>query len=138
VLVLVAQIIGSRNDGTQSNIVTFNAAIPGVVAARTSAGAHVMIVDMFGFALGSTDYADDLTPNDNGYAAMANMWFRAISYANSEMGWISGSSNIGGGTEGGSGTGGGTGGSGTGGRKSRFSRSASCHGAHDAHLDSKL
>jgi lysophospholipase L1-like esterase len=88
-LVLVAQIVPSGNAATQANIVTYNAAIPGVVAARTAQGSKVMVVGMYSRLLTPDDYVDDLHPNDGGYAIMGDTWAYAIAYADAALGWIS-------------------------------------------------
>lgn len=83
--ILVAQIISAADAGTESRINTFNDAIPGVVAQRTNAGHHVMVVDMRSI---TTEYlADGLHPNDVGYQKMADLWFAAIKSADAK-GWI--------------------------------------------------
>lgn len=84
-VILVAQIINSRNAGTESRIETFNNAVPGVVAQRANAGHHVMVVDMRSV---TTNYLfDDLHPNDAGYKKMADLSFSGIQSADAK-GWI--------------------------------------------------
>jgi len=87
-LILVAQIISSGSATTQQNIIQYNAAIPELVAARQANGSHVMIVDMFSQLFYPSDYTDDLHPNDQGYSIMGDAWYRAIAYANAELGWL--------------------------------------------------
>lgn len=84
--VLVAQLIPSTNNGTESNIFAFNAAIPGVVAARAGKQEKVMVVDMPKYVT-INDLADELHPNDHGYAQIAAAWFDSIKQASSN-GWI--------------------------------------------------
>jgi lysophospholipase L1-like esterase len=88
-LVLVAQIIPSQNETTEASIVTFNAAIPGVVAARFAKGSKVMVVDMFTRLTIPDNYEDSLNPNDSGYDIMGDTWAYAIAYANNTLGWVS-------------------------------------------------
>lgn len=88
-LVLVSQIIPSGNSATRDNIVAYNAAIPGIVAARTATGSKVMVVDMFSRLLTPDHYADDLHPNNSGYTIMGDAWSYAMAYANYALGWIS-------------------------------------------------
>lgn len=86
-VIIVAQIIASANTVTQANIITYNAAIPDIVAARVAQGYHVTVVDMFSRLSLSTDYTDDLHPNDVGYSIMGDVWYEAIAQA-SGMDWI--------------------------------------------------
>jgi lysophospholipase L1-like esterase len=87
-LILVALIISSGTSATQQNIIQYNAALPDVVATRQTNGSHVMLVDMFSQLFYPSDYTDDLHPNDQGYATMGDVWYRAIAYANAELGWL--------------------------------------------------
>ncbi|SCF03682.1 Cellulase/cellobiase CelA1 [Micromonospora matsumotoense] len=73
--VFVATII-PRN-GTESAVRTFNAAIPGIVQSKVSAGKRVHLVDMFS-AVGTADLADGLHPNATGYRKMATTWYNAL------------------------------------------------------------
>jgi lysophospholipase L1-like esterase len=83
--VLVAQLTPAMNQSTEASIVTFNAAIPGIVATRANAK-KVIIVDMSKYVT-TSDLADDLHPNDQGYANMASAWYDGIQQAASN-GWI--------------------------------------------------
>ncbi|KAG4442317.1 hypothetical protein IFR05_002168 [Cadophora sp. M221] len=87
-LVLVSQIVTSGSAATRANILAYNEAIPGVVAARAAKGSKVMVVDMFTRLLAPDNYADDLHPNDGGYKIMGDTWSYAIAYGNA-LGWIS-------------------------------------------------
>lgn len=71
-LVLVSQIVTSGSAATRANILAYNEAIPGVVAARAAKGSKVMVVDMFTRLLAPDNYADDLHPNDGGYKIMGD------------------------------------------------------------------
>lgn len=84
--VLVAQIIGSADAGTQSRIDTFNSQVPGVVAARANKGQHVMVVDMSSVRGGDLS-ADGTHPTDSGYSKMAGIWWSAMSAADWKS-WI--------------------------------------------------
>jgi len=86
-VVLVAQLIPSTAKSTETNIENFNAAIEGTVAARANAKKKVLLVDMFK-AVTTSDLADALHPNDEGYIKMATAWYNAIQQA-SLNGWIS-------------------------------------------------
>jgi lysophospholipase L1-like esterase len=57
--------------------------IPGLVKTRADAGKHVKIVDMYGAFTANPNYstaylANQLHPNDTGYAVMADTWYAAI------------------------------------------------------------
>ena len=69
----VAQII-PLNSNLNSEVVTYNAAIPGIVQA---AGSHVHMVDMY-HAVSPTLLPDNIHPNDVGYGLMANVWHTAL------------------------------------------------------------
>jgi len=72
-LIVVANLIPM----TFSDVRSFNAAIPAVVAARAAAGKHVKLVDMFtGFS--TSMLGDGVHPNQQGYARMATVWYDAI------------------------------------------------------------
>ena len=86
-VVLVAQITPSGSDATNANVITYNAALPEVVAQRFDQGSHVLLVDMFTQLDTATDFADDLHPNDSGYNIMAGVWADAIAFADI-LGWI--------------------------------------------------
>lgn len=63
--ILVAQIINAEDGLTESNIQTFNKAIPGLVKQRADQGHHVSVVDMTSITTG--DLSDGLHPSDAGY-----------------------------------------------------------------------
>ncbi|HEX6275616.1 MAG TPA: SGNH/GDSL hydrolase family protein [Polyangiaceae bacterium] len=82
-LIVVAQIVPGRQDSLNNRIMTYNAAIPGLVATRAAAGRHVVSVDMYGAFTRDANYktallADDLHPSSAGYARMAETWYAAI------------------------------------------------------------
>jgi cellulase/cellobiase CelA1 len=73
--VFVATIIPLSGADTQ--VRTFNGAIPGIVQAKVNAGRHVHLVDMFN-ALTLADLADGVHPNAGGYGKMAAVWDTAL------------------------------------------------------------
>jgi hypothetical protein len=86
-VILIAQIIPSKPSGTYDRDITFNAAIPSVVADWVSKDKHVYTVDMFDGFDRNADLADDLHPNSAGYTLMAQKWYNAI-LAVDQKGWI--------------------------------------------------
>jgi lysophospholipase L1-like esterase len=74
-IVFVATIIPLAN--ADAAVRTFNAAIPGIVQSKVSAGKHVHLVDMFS-ALTTADLADGVHPNAGGYEKMSVVWFNAL------------------------------------------------------------
>ncbi|WP_421735624.1 RICIN domain-containing protein [Cellulomonas sp.] len=60
-----------------SQVRAYNAAIPGIVSSRATAGRRVHLVDMYG-ALTTADLADGVHPNATGYDKMAATWFAAL------------------------------------------------------------
>ena len=73
-LIAVAKIIPLSMSA--SNVATYNAAIPGVVATRVAAGKHVIVVDLnTGFP--SADM-DTVHPYQDGYEWMGDKWYAAI------------------------------------------------------------
>ncbi|KAJ8127625.1 hypothetical protein O1611_g6011 [Lasiodiplodia mahajangana] len=85
-VVLVCQIIPSKRPDTQIRIKNYNDAIPDIVDKFVEDGKKVYLVDM-NSALTQDDLADDLHPNDQGYAKMADTYYDAIN-AVDEKGWI--------------------------------------------------
>ena len=75
--VFVAQIIPLANSGQNAQVRTYNAAIPGIVSSKVSAGKHVHLVDMYD-ALTTADLADGVHPNAGGYDKMAAVWYTAL------------------------------------------------------------
>ena len=56
---------------------TYNAAVPGVVNMRISAGKHIILVDQFkGFP--TNELGDGVHPNQAGYTRMAGVWYDGI------------------------------------------------------------
>jgi lysophospholipase L1-like esterase len=84
ILVVLAQIVPSQNDGTNNAIKTYNAAIPNLVSTRVGQGQHIILVDMYGAFTSNANYkqallGDNLHPNQTGYNLMADVWFKALS-----------------------------------------------------------
>jgi lysophospholipase L1-like esterase len=75
--VFVAQIIPLANSSQNTQVRTYNAAIPGIVSGKVSAGKHVHLVDMYD-ALTTADLADGVHPNAGGYDKMAAVWYSAL------------------------------------------------------------
>ncbi len=71
--VFVAQII-PLNSSLDSEVVSYNAAIPGIVQA---AGPNVHMVDMYD-AVAASLLPDNIHPSDYGYGLMANVWYTAL------------------------------------------------------------
>lgn len=65
------------SDAVQRRVDAYNVTVPRLVAERARAGHRIRYVDIAGL-LGAADLADDLHPNDQGYAKMAGAWFRAL------------------------------------------------------------
>ena len=83
VLVVLAQMVPTTNDGTNQAVQAYNAAIPDLVSARVAMGRHLILVDMYEAFVRDADYksslmADGLHPNTAGYARMAETWYAAI------------------------------------------------------------
>lgn len=77
VILYVASLAPVRPNLVQRRVDAFNVEVPRLVAERARAGHQVRYVDIAGL-LTLTDLADDLHPNDQGYAKMATAWFRAL------------------------------------------------------------
>ncbi len=83
--VLVADLIVNANSTTESEVKTFNAALPNIVNTRASAGKHVYLVDTS--ALTTADLADGLHPNDAGYKKLGDAFYNGVQ-AVIGKGWI--------------------------------------------------
>jgi lysophospholipase L1-like esterase len=77
VTLYVSSISPVRSAVVQRRIDTYNVEVPRLVAERARAGHRVHFVDIAGL-LTIADLADDLHPNDQGYAKMAGAWFNAL------------------------------------------------------------
>ncbi len=76
VIVLVARIILEVGDVKTS---AFNSAVAALVQNRIANGDLLAMVDLEHALNYSTDMADTLHPNDNGYLKMAQQWYNALS-----------------------------------------------------------
>jgi lysophospholipase L1-like esterase len=63
--------------GADSQVRTYNAAIPAMVQSKANAGRRVHLVDMYP-ALTLADLADGVHPNAGGYSKMATVWYNAL------------------------------------------------------------
>jgi lysophospholipase L1-like esterase len=84
VLIVLAQIVPTRSDGTNQAVRTYNAAMPALVSQRTSAGRHLVLVDMYEAFTRDESYkttllGDNLHPNEAGYTRMAATWYAVLS-----------------------------------------------------------
>jgi lysophospholipase L1-like esterase len=75
-LLVVAQL--TPFPGSDTQVRSYNAAIPAIVEERAERGEHVLLVDMY------TDFpasliGDGVHPNSGGYELMADRWYEAIS-----------------------------------------------------------
>jgi lysophospholipase L1-like esterase len=75
--VLVSQLIVNGDPTIESEVQTFNAALPAIVSSRANAGEHVYLVNMSALTY-PADLDGTLHPNDTGYQLMANAWDSAI------------------------------------------------------------
>ena len=76
-LVVVAKITPLSIGNYTSTIKTYNDAIPGVVQTRVAQGKHLLVADMnTGFP--TSQLADGVHPNTNGYKEMAKRWYAII------------------------------------------------------------
>jgi lysophospholipase L1-like esterase len=87
VLLVVAQIVPAKdtrgNADMNRRVREYNASIPNLVKARAGAGKHIVSVDMYGAFTADSNYtndymANDLHPNDAGYAVIADTWYGAV------------------------------------------------------------
>lgn len=61
----------------QSNVMAYNAAVPGIVKMRADAGKHILYVDQFK-DFPENELQDGIHPNQTGYSRMAGVWYTAI------------------------------------------------------------
>jgi lysophospholipase L1-like esterase len=77
--VLVSSILPStRFDNDAEQVLSFNAAIPGIVNTKVSQGKSVFFVDIFN-KFNVNDLADRVHPTINGYTTIGNAWYEALS-----------------------------------------------------------
>jgi lysophospholipase L1-like esterase len=82
-LLVVAQIVPTTTDATNTRIMAYNAAMPALIAQRATAGKHVQLVNMYGAFTAHADYktslmTDDLHPNTAGYALLGMTWYQTV------------------------------------------------------------
>jgi lysophospholipase L1-like esterase len=76
---IVASIIPNADATMEADVEAYNAAIPGVVAAKAKTGYAVKFLDMHA-AVGVGDlYTDGVHPIQSGYDKMADTWFPVLS-----------------------------------------------------------
>jgi len=63
---------------TSTALTAYNAKIPGIVTAHAAKGQHIIGVDMSKMPVPADIQSDNVHPNDQGYAYMANIWYAAI------------------------------------------------------------
>ncbi|KAJ7243855.1 hypothetical protein B0H12DRAFT_819301 [Mycena haematopus] len=83
--VLVGTLPLNGNPDIETEVETFNDNITQSLLRRTADGMRVYPVSMEN--IGPSDMADNLHPNDQGYAIMADCWFSAL-WQVAEWGWI--------------------------------------------------
>jgi lysophospholipase L1-like esterase len=89
--VFVATIIPLSSASQEAAARTFNAAIPGIVQSKASAGKKVHLVDMHS-ALTTSDLTDGIHPTAAGYDKMAATWYAALQSVPGSIGTPGGSS----------------------------------------------
>ena len=92
--VVVAGIVPIQTSEAETRVLSFNDAIPGLVAERVGMGKRVVGINMSDYLTvnDTADMFDGLHPNDGGYALLARGWYDGIAEA-AEKGWVSGSGN---------------------------------------------
>jgi lysophospholipase L1-like esterase len=83
ILVVLAQIVPTRTDGTNNTVRTYNSAMPGLVSTRADMGRHLILIDMYTAFTTDANYkntllGDNLHPNQAGYTRMAEVWLDAL------------------------------------------------------------
>jgi lysophospholipase L1-like esterase len=76
--ILVASLTPLSRADREERVQAYNAAIPGIVAAKAARGMAVSFVDMHSALSASSDLADGVHPNAEGYAKMASVWIAAL------------------------------------------------------------
>jgi lysophospholipase L1-like esterase len=82
-LVVVSAIIPTANDATNQRVQDYNSAIHDKATAAATTGKHVLFVDNYQAFASSANYktalmADNLHPNDAGYAVLGKSFYQAI------------------------------------------------------------
>src|SRR5262252_8227497 len=63
---------------TSAALTAYNAKIPGIIQSHAAKGQHIVGVDMSKMPVPADIGSDNVHPNDQGYAYMANVWYAAI------------------------------------------------------------
>jgi lysophospholipase L1-like esterase len=63
---------------TSAPLTTYDAKIPGIVQSHAAKGQHIVGVDMSKMPVPADIGSDNVHPNDQGYAYMANIWYAAL------------------------------------------------------------
>jgi lysophospholipase L1-like esterase len=61
-----------------SPLTTYNSRLPGIVQSHAAKGQHIIGVDMSKMPVPADIASDNVHPNDQGYAYMANIWYAGI------------------------------------------------------------
>jgi lysophospholipase L1-like esterase len=78
-LLVVAEITPLQNSAWETQVQSYNAAIPALVQARAGTGKHVLLVDMHtGFMTATMLSSDGIHPNKAGYDHMGDVWYAGI------------------------------------------------------------
>jgi hypothetical protein len=78
-LLVVAEITPLQNSAWETQVQSYNAAIPALVQTRAAAGKHVALVDMHtGFVAATMLSSDGVHPNKAGYDHMGDVWYAAV------------------------------------------------------------
>ncbi|KLJ06977.1 hypothetical protein EMPG_17534 [Blastomyces silverae] len=86
-VVLVATLPPMLDANREARKVAFNAALPAVIAQRTGAGKHVLLVDLARVTARHINTTDGIHPVDEGYRLIADAWHEGIVAAD-QRGWI--------------------------------------------------
>ncbi len=83
-LLIVAKLVPTRTDSLNVDVEAFNAALAELVTERVATGKHIAMVDMYAAFTANPNYKEELLydglhPSDDGYAAMAQVWYDAVS-----------------------------------------------------------
>lgn len=76
-IVIVAQITPLGQPELNTEVVSYNDAIPSLVQEEQTAGRYVESVDMYD-PMPLRDLPDKIHPNDDGYTVMASVWYEAL------------------------------------------------------------
>ena len=78
-LIVVAKITPLKNTSYNSTATSYNAAIPGAVQTRATAGKHVIVADMNTGFTSAMLSSDGVHPNQSGYSYMGDQWYSLVS-----------------------------------------------------------